>query len=156
MTETASAIDMATAAAAAAADETRITAPEKDTTKAMGTTIREAREDTDTNHPLLYLEVHWFVGGYRILKFLHLHHLPFTPRVRKVLQQAVARQLTGEICSNRFCKPTITRSLVLHSNYGSHCHNISEHAVPNPTQPQLDSSFFASVTDAPTVCPHGA
>jgi hypothetical protein len=76
--ETASAIGTAAAAAAAAAveDETRTMAPERDTTKMTDTTIREASEDTDTNH-LLLAEASWFVGGYRILKFLATSPPPF-------------------------------------------------------------------------------
>jgi hypothetical protein len=82
-------------AAAAAADETRTTGRERDTTKVTDTTIREASEDTDTNHLLLVTEAQWFVGGYRILKFLATSPPPFDAEGKTGI---AARQLSRHIC----------------------------------------------------------
>jgi hypothetical protein len=101
--ETVSAIGTA---AAAAAGETRTTAPEKGTTKMMDTTIREASEDTDTNHLLLLTEASWFVGGYRILKFLATSPPPFHAEGKKSIAAAALAHSHGDIASSGFCDTT--------------------------------------------------
>ena len=150
--ETASAIDMAAAAAAAAAavDETRTTAPEKDTTKATDMTTREAKEGTDANHPLLLLEAHWFVGGYRILKFLATSPPPFLAEGKKGIAASSRWPAHTGHSRNGFCENTTAWVLVLQLNHRSYYREISEHAVFEPPRPQLNSGASASIPDAPT------
>ena len=150
--ETANAIDTAVAAAAAAAaaavDETRTTAPERDTTKATDMTTREVKEDTDANHPLLLLEALWFVGGYRILKFLATSPPPFHAEGKKGIAASSRWPAHTTHCRNGFCENTTAWFLVLELNHSSYYHDISEHAIFEPLRPQLISGASASTTDA--------
>jgi hypothetical protein len=97
--------------AAAAAGERRTTAPEKGTTKTMDTTIREASEDTDTNHLLLLTEASWFVGGYRILKFLATSPPPFHAEGKKSIAAAVANS-HGALPATAFATTPLLESRV--------------------------------------------
>ena len=98
VTETANGID--TAAPVAAADEMKTTVPEKDITKVTDTTIREASEDTDTNHLLLLTEALWFVGGYRIFNSLPTPPPPFHAEGKESIAAIAGRRPLRHITSH--------------------------------------------------------
>ena len=152
--ETVNATDTAAAAAAApaaAADEMRTTAPEKDTTKATDMTILEASEDTDTNHLLRLTEAHWFVGGYRILKFLATLSSPFHAEGKKGIAACCRSSNSNEPSPMTAFATTSTTSSPFEIPYSiqpvlkirRHIQALS----PNPLEPQLPMDSPGSVTD---------